>query len=87
MEGLLHRASERSGSSFWRSESAKDSPASAGIKHRRQLGKASEERDNLSPHDWGLLPPLPDPLKTDNPSLLLILIFSPSWKPPSAAVP
>nr|XP_055201294.1 FXYD domain-containing ion transport regulator 4 isoform X3 [Nyctereutes procyonoides] len=47
-----------------------------GMKHRRQLGKASEERDNLSPHQWGLLPPLPDPLKTDNPSLLLILIFS-----------
>lgn len=48
-----------------------------GMKHWRQLGKASEDRDNLS---WSLFPPLPDPLKIDNLSLLVMLIFSPSWK-------
>lgn len=51
-----------------------------GMKHWRQLGEASEIRDNLSPHECGLLPPLPKPLKTDSLSLLRMLTFSPSWK-------
>lgn len=48
-----------------------------GMKHWRQLSEASEDRDNLS---WSFFPPLPDPLKIDNLSLLVMLIFSPSWK-------